>query len=70
MSSDLPPMGIGPDSALEGPFHSCSDVCVEPGMDGLVPSDGSRLGFVSADSIGLDSIGDPLADGLSDQAQQ
>ena len=35
-----------------------------------MPSDGSHLGSVSADSIGLDSIGDPLADGLSDQAQQ
>ena len=70
MSSDLPPMGIGPDSALEESFHSCSDVSVESGTEGLVPSDGSHLGSVSADSIGLDSIGDPLADGLSDQAQQ
>ncbi len=35
-----------------------------------MPSDGSHLGSVSADSIGLDSIGDPLADGLSDQAHQ
>jgi len=35
-----------------------------------VPSDGSHLGSVSANSIGLDSIGDPLADGLSDQDQQ
>ncbi len=70
MSSDLPPMGIGPDSALEESFHSCSDVSVESGMEGLVPSDGSHLGSVSANSIGLDSIGDPLADGLLDQAQQ
>ena len=28
------------------------------------------LGSVSANSIGLDSIGDPLADGLLDQDQQ
>ena len=35
-----------------------------------MPSDGSHLGSVSANSIGLDSIGDPLADGLSDQDQQ
>jgi hypothetical protein len=55
-------MGIGPDLALEESFHSCSDVSVESGTEGLVPSDGSHLGSVSADSIGLDSIGDPLAD--------
>ena len=35
-----------------------------------MPSDGSHLGSASANSIGLDSIGDPLADGLSDQDQQ
>ncbi len=35
-----------------------------------MPSDGSHMGSVSADSIGLDSIGDPLTDGLLDQAQQ
>ena len=63
-------MGIGPDSDQEDSFHSCSDVSVESCSEGLVPSDGSHLGSVSANSIGLDSIGDPLADGLSDQDQQ
>ena len=70
MSSDLPPMGIGPDSDQEVSFHSCSEDSVQSRSEGLVPSDGSHLGSVSANSIGLDSIGDPLADGLSDQDQQ
>jgi hypothetical protein len=38
--------------------------------EGLVPSDWSHLGFVSADSIYPDCVVDPLADGLLDQAQQ
>ncbi len=63
-------MGIGPDLALEESFHSCSNVSVGSGLEGLVPSDESHPGSVSADSIGLDSIWDPLADGLLDQAQQ
>jgi hypothetical protein len=67
MSSDLPPMGIGPDSDQEDSFHSCSEDSVQSRSEGLVPSDGSHLGSVSANSIGLESIGDPLADRLSDQ---
>ena len=70
MSSDLPPMGTGPDLALEELFHSCSNVSVGSGLEGLMPSDESHLGSVSAYSIGLDSIGDHLPDGLLDQAQQ
>ncbi len=38
--------------------------------DGLVPSDGSHMGSVSADSINPASTGDPLADGFVDQSQQ
>ena len=63
-------MGIGPDSDQEVSFHSCSEDSVQSRSEGLVPSEGSHLGSVSANSIGLDSIGDPLADGLSDQDQQ
>ena len=70
MSSDLPPMGIGPDSDQEDSFHSCSDVSVESCSEGLVPSDGSHMGSVSVDSIDSDSIMDPLADGFVDQLQQ
>ena len=63
-------MGIGPDSDQEDSFHLCSEDSVQSRSEGLVPSDGSHLGSVSANSIGLDSIGDPLADGLLDQDQQ
>ncbi len=71
MSSDLPPMGTGPDLAVEELFqHSCSNVSVGSGLEGLMPSDKSHLGSVSAYSIGLDSIGDHLPDGLLDHAQQ
>jgi hypothetical protein len=70
MSSDLPPVGIGPDSDQEVSFHSRSEDSVQSRSEGLMPSDGSHLGSVSANSIGLDSIGDSLADGLSDQDQQ
>jgi DNA polymerase III epsilon subunit-like protein len=70
MSSDLPLMGIGPDLDQEVSFHSRSEDSVQSRSERLVPSDGIHLGSVSANSIGLDSIGDPLADGLSDQDQQ
>ena len=70
MSSDLPPMGIGPDSDQEDSFHSCSEDSVQSRLEGLMPSDGSHLDSVSANSIGLDSIGDPLKDGFVDQPQQ
>ncbi len=63
-------MGIGSDSDQEVSFHSCSKDSVRSHSEGLMPSDGSHLGSVSANSIGHDSIGDPLADGLSDQDQQ
>ncbi len=39
-------------------------------LEGLVPSNGSHLGSISANSIDLDSIGDPLSHGLVNQAQQ
>jgi hypothetical protein len=39
-------------------------------LEGLVPTDGSHLGSISADHIDPDSIEDPQADGLLDQAQQ
>ena len=61
---------IGPDLDQEVLFHLRSEDSVQSRLEGLVPSDGSHLGSVSAKSIGLDSIGDPLADGLSDQDQQ
>jgi hypothetical protein len=70
MSSDLPPMGTGSDSDQEFSFHLHSEDSVQSRSKGLVPSDGSHLGSVSANSIGLDSIGDPLTDRLSDQDQQ
>ncbi len=63
-------MGIGPDLDQEVSFHLCSKDSVQSRSEGLMPSDGSHLGSVSANSIGLDSIGDPLAKGLSDQDQQ
>ena len=63
-------MGIGPDLDQEVSFHSRSEDSVQSRSERLVPSDGIHLGSVSANSIGLDSIGDPLADGLLDQDQQ
>ena len=37
MSSDLPPMGIGPDLDQEVSFHSCSEDSVQSRSEGLVP---------------------------------
>ena len=54
--------GVNENSTDQDSMVSCSD--------GLVPSDGSHMGSVSADSIDPDSIGDPLADGFVDQPQQ
>ena len=54
--------GVNENSIDQDSVVSCSDR--------LMPSDGSHMGSISADSIDPDSIGDPLVDGLVDQPQQ
>ncbi len=47
-------------SDCDGDENPTDQDSVGSGSEGLVPSDGSHLGSVSADSIDPDSIGDPL----------
>jgi len=54
--------GVNENSTDQDSVVSCSD--------GLVPSHGSHMDSVSADSVDPDSIGDPLKDGFVDQPQQ
>ena len=57
-------------SDRDGDENPTDQDSVGSGSEGLVPSDGSHLGSISADSIDPDSIREHLADGLVDQAQQ
>ena len=67
--NDVLALSAGSDCGLDDENPTYQD-SVGSCSDGLVPSDGSHVGSISADSIDPDSIWDPLADGLVDQPQQ